>query len=30
MNRNFVIFDVTEIPLIDFATVMETSAIAPV
>jgi hypothetical protein len=26
MNRNFVIFDVTEIPLIDFATVMETSA----
>ena len=26
MNRNFVIFDVTEVPLIDFSTVMETSA----
>ena len=26
MNRNFVIFDVTEIPLIDFTTVLETSA----
>jgi len=26
MNRNFVIFDVTEISLIDFSTVMETSA----
>jgi hypothetical protein len=26
MNRNFVIFDVTEIPLIDFSTVLETSA----
>jgi hypothetical protein len=26
MNRNFVIFDVTEIPLIDFASVLETSA----
>jgi hypothetical protein len=26
MNRNFFIFDVTEIPLIDFATVMEISA----
>ena len=26
MNRNFVIFDVTEIPLIDFTSVLETSA----
>ena len=26
MDRNFVIFDVTEIPLIDFTTVLETSA----
>lgn len=26
MNRNFVIFDVTEVPIIDFSTVMETSA----
>ena len=26
MDRNFVIFDVTELPLIDFSTVMETSA----
>ena len=25
MNRNFVIFDVTEIPLIDFSSVLETS-----
>ena len=25
MDRNFVIFDVTELPLIDFSTVMETS-----
>ena len=26
MNRNFVIFDVTELPLIDFSQVLETSA----
>jgi hypothetical protein len=25
MNRNFVIFDVTELPLIDFSQVLETS-----
>lgn len=25
MDRNFVIFDVTELPLIDFSTVLETS-----
>jgi len=30
MNRNFVIFDVTGIPLIDFVFVLETSAIPPV
>lgn len=26
MNRNFIIFDVTELPLIDFSQVLETSA----